>query len=63
MYLLITFLSYTRMLPDAVPKMRRGAVGRAAIAGEVPNQVEPPSGCGFHPRGPLALSRGAARTG
>jgi oligopeptide transport system ATP-binding protein len=44
---------YTRALLAAVPKLeaRRSAV---RIESEPPNPVEPPSGCAFHPRCPIA---------
>ena len=47
---------YTQALLEAVPRpdaARRGR-HRARIAGEVPSAVEPPSGCPFHPRCPIA---------
>ena len=49
---------YTRMLLAAIPKL--DAVDQAAhepIAGEIPNPIDPPSGCTFHPRCPLAFER------
>jgi peptide/nickel transport system ATP-binding protein len=48
---------YTRMLMDAVPDL--DAVGRARtpVGGEVPSPIDPPSGCPFHPRCPLANDR------
>jgi len=48
---------YTRMLLDAVPDLEMSGKSRIAVAGEVPNPLEPPSGCTFHPRCPLALER------
>lgn len=45
---------YTRALLAAVPKIaQEGAL--ASIDGAVPNLVEPPPGCRFHPRCPQAL--------
>jgi peptide/nickel transport system ATP-binding protein len=48
---------YTRMLLDAVPDLEMTGEARTAVAGEVPNPLEPPSGCTFHPRCPLADAR------
>ncbi len=43
---------YTRMLLDAIPKMRDTGRARTPVQGEVPNPLNPPSGCSFHPRCP-----------
>lgn len=48
---------YTRMLLDAIPKLHDTGRSRTAVAGEVPNPLEPPSGCAFHPRCPHANAR------
>ena len=48
---------YTRMLLDAVPDLEMSGKSRIAVAGEVPNPLEPPPGCTFHPRCPLATER------
>ena len=48
---------YTRMLLDAVPDLAMSGKSRTAVAGEVPNPLDPPSGCTFHPRCPLANER------
>jgi peptide/nickel transport system ATP-binding protein len=48
---------YTRMLLDAVPDLARTGVARTAVAGEVPNPLDPPPGCAFHPRCPWADAR------
>jgi peptide/nickel transport system ATP-binding protein len=48
---------YTRMLLDAVPDLRMTGSSRTAVAGEVPNPLDPPSGCAFHPRCPHADER------
>ncbi|GJE61258.1 ABC transporter ATP-binding protein [Methylobacterium trifolii] len=48
---------YTRMLLDAVPDL--GHIGRARVpvSGEIPNPIDPPPGCAFNPRCPLAAER------
>jgi peptide/nickel transport system ATP-binding protein len=48
---------YTRMLLDAIPKMHDTGRARTPVQGEVPNPLNPPSGCSFHPRCPHANSR------
>ena len=48
---------YTRMLLDAIPKMRDTGRARTPVQGEVPNPLSPPSGCSFHPRCPHANER------
>jgi len=48
---------YTRMLLDAVPDLELTGRKRTPVAGEVPNPLEPPAGCAFHPRCPYANER------
>lgn len=48
---------YTRMLLDAIPDMQMTGKARTPVAGEVPNPLNPPSGCSFNPRCPLANER------
>jgi len=48
---------YTRMLLDAVPDLEMSGKQRTAVAGEVPNPLDPPTGCTFHPRCPYADER------
>jgi peptide/nickel transport system ATP-binding protein len=48
---------YTRMLLDAVPDLAMSGKSRTPVAGEVPNPLEPPPGCAFHPRCPHANER------
>ncbi|HIU84631.1 MAG TPA: ATP-binding cassette domain-containing protein [Candidatus Aphodousia gallistercoris] len=48
---------YTKMLLDAIPDMSMSGKRRTAIQGEVPNPLNPPTGCAFHPRCPLAGER------
>lgn len=45
---------YTQLLMDAIPDIRTVGKSRRKIQGEVPNPLEPPSGCAFHPRCPYA---------
>ena len=48
---------YTRMLLDAIPKMHDTGRARTPVQGEVPNPLNPPTGCTFHPRCPLVNDR------
>ncbi len=48
---------YTRMLLDAIPDMEMTGKSRIPVGGEVPNPLNPPSGCSFHPRCPQATER------
>ena len=48
---------YTRMLLDAVPDLDMSGRQRKPVEGEVPNPVDPPKGCSFHPRCPFADAR------
>ena len=48
---------YTRMLLDTIPDLEMGGRDRAPVAGEVPSPIDPPPGCAFHPRCPLADAR------
>ena len=48
---------YTRMLLDAIPDLEMTGRARIPVAGEVPSPINPPSGCPFHPRCPLADDR------
>ena len=48
---------YTRMLLDAIPDIHMTGRSRTPVQGEVPNPLQPPSGCSFHPRCPLANAR------
>ena len=43
---------YTRMLLDAIPKMHDTGRARTPVQGEVPNPLNPPTRCTFHPRCP-----------
>ena len=48
---------YTRALFDSVPRVGAGRQVFHPIAGEIPSPINPPSGCHFHPRCPLAGAR------
>jgi peptide/nickel transport system ATP-binding protein len=48
---------YTRMLLDAVPDLALSGRRRKPVTGEIPNPINPPPGCAFHPRCPLAIDR------
>jgi len=48
---------YTKMLLAAVPDLAMTGHQRTAVAGEVPNPLDPPPGCAFHPRCPYANER------
>ncbi|WP_343636915.1 oligopeptide/dipeptide ABC transporter ATP-binding protein [Roseateles sp.] len=48
---------YTRMLLDAIPDIHMTGRSRTPVQGEVPNPLNPPSGCSFHPRCPHANAR------
>jgi oligopeptide/dipeptide ABC transporter ATP-binding protein len=48
---------YTRMLLDAVPDLAMVGKAREGVKGEIPNPIDPPSGCTFHPRCPLVFDR------
>ncbi len=48
---------YTRMLLDAIPDIHMSGRSRTPVQGEVPNPLNPPSGCSFNPRCPHANER------
>jgi oligopeptide/dipeptide ABC transporter ATP-binding protein len=48
---------YTQMLLDAVPDLALSGRRRQPVRGEIPNPINPPPGCPFHPRCPIAESR------
>jgi oligopeptide/dipeptide ABC transporter ATP-binding protein len=51
---------YTRGLIAALPDLARPRGALVGIAGTLPNLRQPPAGCRFHPRCPLADARCAA---
>ena len=48
---------YTQLLLATIPDVRDPHRDREVRAGEVPSPLNPPSGCSFHPRCPLADAR------
>jgi peptide/nickel transport system ATP-binding protein len=48
---------YTRLLLEAIPDLEMVGKSRTPVGGEVPSPINPPSGCTFHPRCPLANAR------
>lgn len=48
---------YTRALVEAVPRLDRRRTAFQPVAGEIPSPLNPPPGCHFHPRCPLATER------
>ena len=45
------------MLFDAIPDLEMSGRARIPVAGEVPDPIDPPTGCTFHPRCPHANER------
>ncbi|SOH95611.1 oligopeptide/dipeptide ABC transporter, ATP-binding protein, C-terminal domain-containing protein [Monaibacterium marinum] len=45
---------YTRALIEGVPRLERRRTVYAPIKGDIPSPIDPPKGCHFHPRCPLA---------
>jgi peptide/nickel transport system ATP-binding protein len=48
-------MPYTRMLLGAVPDLSMSGRQRIPVRGEIPNPIDPPPGCAFNPRCPLAF--------
>ena len=48
---------YTRMLLDSVPDLEMTGRERQHVTGEIPDPINPPPGCAFNPRCPLANQR------
>jgi len=48
---------YAKMLLEAVPDIGMEGIERHSIAGEIPNPIDPPAGCHFHPRCPHVMPR------
>lgn len=45
---------YTQLLLDTIPDLEKPNRQRKVLAGEIPNPINQPSGCAFHPRCPIA---------
>jgi peptide/nickel transport system ATP-binding protein len=50
-------MPYTQMLLGAVPDLAMSGRPRIPVKGEIPNPIDPPSGCSFHPRCPFVFER------
>ena len=48
---------YTRSLLDSVPRIENRKRAFSVVKGEIPSPLNPPAGCHFHPRCPLAMER------
>ncbi|MCA3390119.1 MAG: ABC transporter ATP-binding protein [Roseomonas sp.] len=48
---------YTRSLLDSVPRIENRKRAFSVVKGEIPSPLNPPTGCHFHPRCPLAMER------
>jgi peptide/nickel transport system ATP-binding protein len=48
---------YTRLLLETIPDVEMTGKKKAPVAGEIPNPIDPPCGCAFHPRCPLAAAQ------
>jgi len=48
---------YTRMLLESLPDLEMTGRPRRMVEGEIPSPIDPPPGCPFHPRCPLATER------
>jgi peptide/nickel transport system ATP-binding protein len=55
-------MPYTRMLLGAVPDLSMSGRQRIPVKGEIPNPIDPPPGCAFNPRCPLAFDLCRAKT-
>ena len=51
---------YTRLLLETIPDVEMTGQKRRPVAGEIPNPMDPPLGCAFHPRCPEATDRCSA---
>jgi peptide/nickel transport system ATP-binding protein len=47
---------YTRLLLETIPDVEMTGRDTQPVAGEIPNPIDPPRGCAFHPRCPEATA-------
>lgn len=47
---------YTQLLLRAIPNVKKPSESLETIAGTVPDMIDPPTGCRFHPRCPYAMN-------
>jgi oligopeptide/dipeptide ABC transporter ATP-binding protein len=52
---------YTQLLMKCIPDVRKPVIRLESIAGSVPDLIDPPSGCRFHPRCPFATDACTSR--
>ena len=55
-------MPYSRMLLGAVPDLALSGRARIPVKGEIPNPIDPPSGCPFNPRCPYVFDRCRSET-
>ena len=48
---------YTRALLAATPRLKRDGAPRQRLSGDLPSPLDPPKGCAFHTRCPVAMAR------
>ncbi|MDP6684304.1 MAG: ATP-binding cassette domain-containing protein [Desulfobacterales bacterium] len=48
---------YTRLLLDTIPDPELTGRSSQPVTGEIPNPIDPPSGCAFHPRCPESTDK------
>ncbi len=46
---------YTQLLMKCIPDVRKSVTHLESISGSVPDLIDPPTGCRFHPRCPFAM--------
>ena len=47
---------YTQLLLETIPDVEMTGQKKVPVAGEIPNPIDPPGGCAFHPRCPLVAA-------